>query len=374
MKVIHLLNTSDNAHAFRLMLELVRNGVEVHVALPPECTPYDEYGREGIVTHPMDLSMTKLPKAAFALRKLVNDIKPDIIHSHFVSTTLIMRIGLRNMPIPRIFEVPGPSHLENPLIKNVEILLATKKDHWIATCKWTYNCYTEAGIDKSRLMQTFYGGDTECEIPPKGELRKAYGIPSNKFVVGMVSYIYPPKKWLGYRRGIKGHEDFIDAISILSEKYPDIIGVCIGGSWGEAADYEDEIHRYAESKRANIIFTGTLNNIPQLYPDIDCAVHPSHSENLGGAAESLLYGVPTVATNTGGFPDIVINKKTGLLAPKKNPVALAEAIEYMYLNRDFAFTSANEGRMLVKRILDYKVTSAAVLDYYHKILNNKLEN
>ena len=51
----------------------------------------------------------------------------------------------------------------------------------------------------------------------------------NADLVGMVSYFYKPKWYLGKRRGIKGHEDFIDAISIVRETNPQVIGVIIGG-------------------------------------------------------------------------------------------------------------------------------------------------
>ena len=145
-------------------------------------------------------------------------------------------------------------------------------------------------------------------------------------MVGMISYMYPPKRYLGQKRGIKGHEDFIEAIAIAAKENPDIYGICIGGAWNGAVGYEKSIHNLAHSLTDNIIFTGSRTDVPKIYPELFCAVQPSHQENLGGAGQAYRYGCPIIATNTGGLPDLVIDGVTGYLVPVKNPKKLAEAI------------------------------------------------
>ena len=56
----------------------------------------------------------KTGKTISAVRQLVRQVKPDIIHSHHVTTTVMLRLALgRKHPSPRIFQVPGPLHLEH---------------------------------------------------------------------------------------------------------------------------------------------------------------------------------------------------------------------------------------------------------------------
>ncbi|MEO0241305.1 MAG: glycosyltransferase family 4 protein, partial [candidate division WOR-3 bacterium] len=51
------------------------------------------------------------------------------------------------------------------------------------------------------------------------------------------------------------------------------------------------------------------------------------TETLGVVLiEAMEYGVPVVATNVGGIPDIVIDGYNGLLVSEKNSDALADAI------------------------------------------------
>lgn len=197
LKVLHLLKTSEGAAwALRLMTELVKHGIEVHVALPKGGRLYDEYSKNNIQVHPIDFSLKKLTQSIRQLKQIVRDLEPDIIHSHFVLTTLIMRMGLRSFKIPRVFEVPGPLHLEHFLTRKVEISLSNKSDFWIATCQWTYDKYKKSGITSNRLYLTYYGSDISYPIYERGKLRREFNLPEDTFVVGMVAYMYAPKNGL----------------------------------------------------------------------------------------------------------------------------------------------------------------------------------
>ena len=67
-------------------------------------------------------------------------------------------------------------------------------------------------------------------------------------LVGMVAYMYSPKKYLGQRRGLKGHEDLIDAFEICLKDDPDIRCVIVGGAWNNATGYEQSVRSYAYEK------------------------------------------------------------------------------------------------------------------------------
>jgi glycosyltransferase involved in cell wall biosynthesis len=97
------------------------------------------------------------------------------------------------------------------------------------------------------------------------------------------------------------------------------------------------------------------------------AVHPSHSENVGGAEESLLLGVPTIATNVGGFPDLVRPGQTGWLVPPADPPKLAEAIEQALGDRAAARAGAVRGQALAREMLDVNNTVKDVLKAYWRI-------
>lgn len=369
MKILHLVKTSTGAGwALREMRELVKLGMEVHVAIPVGGKQIPKYAEAGIIIHPINYSLAHPISTIKKLRSIVCEIQPDIIHSHFVQTTLLMRVGLRKSDIPRIFQVAGPLHLEHFFTRKLDLWTANKKDYWIPTCKWVYDTYKKNGVAENRMILSRYGGERTPREYTKGLLRSELGLKESDIIVGMVAYMYAPKRYLGQKRGIKGHEDFIDAINILSEKYDDLYGVCVGGAWNGAVKYENQIRQYAKKKSDKVYILGTRTNVPDLYQDFNVAVHPSHSENLGGAAESLYLGIPTVATNVGGFPDIVIDGETGYLAQPKDPVSLAKAIEKTLVDYKHAKEMALKGKELVCQQSVYSTTKQ-VAEFYNQILN-----
>lgn len=379
MRVLHLLKTSVGASwAFRQIRELQKIGIDVHVALPDNGPMVGRYAEVGAIEHllqtdfPLKTPWT-FPVLASRFHQLVNEVKPDVIHSHFVGTTLTMRLALgRNHAVPRVFQVPGPLHLEHSFFRTSEIAISGTVDHWIGSCQWTCNRYRQSGIDNSRIFLSYYGTDIEMlQCRPTGSLRKELGVDGQTKIIGMVAYMYAPKKYLGQRRGLKGHEDLIDAIAICQEQFPGLLCVIVGGAWNNALSYEKALQDYARQKCCDrVVFLGTRHDVPDLYADFNVVAHPSHSENVGGAAESLLLAIPTIATQVGGFPDIVRDGITGWLVPPKDPPMLARAIMNALSCPLEAHKRAQTGQQLAREFFDVRRTAAEIADIYNTICSS----
>ena len=379
MKILQVVKTNTGARwALNQAMHLKELGVEVVTVLPNDkeanAQKYIENGME-VIAGNWSLPVKK-PWRFFAIRKqikkTVKEIKPDLIHMHFVTNVMMCRLALRKDKTPRVFQVPGPLHLESKLTSFAERCTATKVDHWAGSCKKTCSIYLNKGIDANRIHLTYYGivPKKVSDNVAKRSLRAEYGIPNDTLIVGMICYFYKPKKIMRHKRGIKGHEDLIDAMKIVLQKHPNAVLVVIGNAHKGAEEYEQKVKKYAKEVLGDkIIFTGYRNDIYDIYPEIDFVVHPSHSENLGGAAESLLLAVPTISTDVGGFPDIVIPGETGCLAKPKDPIDLAEKITWAIEHPEEMKAMAVKGQTIVSELLDLNNTSSAVYDMYKKILN-----
>ena len=225
----------------RQLRELVKLGVDVHVVLPsgPLVESYQEHG---ITTHLLQTAIdVKRPWTNFKrfknFRALVKAIQPDIIHSHFVATTLTMRLALgRNHAIKRIFHVPGPLHLEHKFFRKMEMMTAGRADYWLASCRWTAAAYLRFGVAAHRIGLAYYGVDLEKFTEDKhGGLHQELKLNNNIDIIGNVAYFYAPKKYMGQTRGLKGHEDLIDAIDIVSKTHPNVVGVFCWWSLGRCS-------------------------------------------------------------------------------------------------------------------------------------------
>ncbi len=380
MRVLQVSKTSEGASwAARQAAELVRGGVEVHVALPERAgAAVAEWQQAGARIHLIDCGMPgrnpeRLLPRIRATRRLVSQINPHLIHSHFVSTTLMLRLALgRHHPIPRIFQVPGPLHLEHWHTRSMELALAGENDFWIASSQCIARGYEVAGISRTRLFRSYYGMDTRLFCYPNtGYLRRRLKIPLDAFIVGNINLIYPPKRYLGQKIGLKSHEDVIEAISLVQQRRPNVWGVLIGGTFGNHPVYEYRLRELAQRKgHGTIIMPGKFDprQVAQSWPDFDCAVHVPTSENCGGVVEPLLCGVPTIAGRIGGLPEVVHPGVTGEVVPIRRPDALAYAIMRIMDNNELYRRLANRGKALVSVMFNQRRCAAEIHGIYRHIL------
>ncbi len=355
-------------------------GIEVHVALPsPSGEAVAMWRQAGAVIHVVECSLPikspwLLASRAQSLRDLVSLVKPDLIHSHFVTTTMMARLGLgASHPVPRLFQVPGPLHLEHSLYRRAEISTAGPNDRWIASSENIRQLYYKSGVAADRVYLSYYGFRTDTITPSVDvKLRGRFGIPDNAKVVGNVNYMYPPKYYLAQTTGIKRHEDVIDALGLVAQSRDDVFGLLVGGQWGGKTSYESRLHVRAERvAKGRIKFAGRVS--PQdalaLWGEFDCAVHVPVSENCGGVVEPLAHGVPTIASRVGGLPEVVVDGITGWLVPAKSPRMLAELILRCIDDPVEAKRRANRGRQLVLTMFDVRRTAAEVAQIYEHVLN-----
>ncbi len=76
--------------------------------------------------------------------------------------------------------------------------------------------------------------------------------------------------------------------------------------------------------------------------------------------EAMACGVPVVATDVSGIPELVRDQETGLLVPPRDPNALAGAIQRLLQDRTLAMGLATNGRALLERDFDLWNTTRAL--------------
>ena len=379
MKVVHLMR--DNAGAVFAFDEVtyLSDVVSRITTLIPGHMPgdmkarYTRAGLEIIDTDPnlYPNSISRTARNAVRLREVLSKLDPDIVHVHHILPCMLLRLASGRHPFfKRIFEVHGPLHLEIPHTRWADLWTRGQSDYYIATSKATYRRYLGCGVPESRMTMIYSGSNTNNYIrSSKGKLRSALGVSGDVPLVGMVAWMYPPNRIMGQFKGLKGHDLFIKAIPLIRQQFPDARFVIIGGELSGTDKYAAKLRAMAKGLHLDdvLTFLGARDDVAEIQPDLNVAVHPSRSENPGGAVYTLLAGVPTAGSSVGGIPEIVRHGETGLLFPTDNVKELAEAVMDLLSDPLRAKEMALRGRELAKDLFDIQNTAPRVLDFYQRI-------
>jgi glycosyltransferase involved in cell wall biosynthesis len=151
-------------------------------------------------------------------------------------------------------------------------------------------------------------------------LRETLGI-SDSFTFGVFSRLSP---W-------KGQHVAIEALQGL----PDAKCIIVGASQFGEEHYERHLHSLAEQLgvKDRVMFLGHRNDVADIMAAVDAYCHPSTSPEPFGMAvlEAMREGLPIVATNAGGIPELIQQDVTGILVERNSPTAIAQALE-MFMN------------------------------------------
>lgn len=318
MHVLHLIKTSEGASwALHLIESMSNNGsFTFSVVMPSGGKHYDSYKKVCTNVIEFDFKLDKRFLAnGYYLKKIVRELNPDIIHSWFTQTTLYSRVFLRDIKVPKLFQVVGPAHLENKLFKFGDIVSAGKYDNWIASSNYIKNIYTNAGVNPIKVYMNYpFIEPSKLLLEAKSILpynfREIYSIPETAKIIGTASYIYSPKFF--QNSGIKNHEFLLKCFEKIVAQRDDIYLIISGKEFGSDKTYLDKLKNKAlHISKEKIIFTGGFSHIARVLPNFDVFVYFSKSENMGGVYESLLFEVPTISSNRGALPELVVENITG---------------------------------------------------------------
>lgn len=377
MKILHLIKTSEGATwAVRLLEEIHKRyeDVSFSVVIPKGGKHFYEYSSFCKNVYEFSYSMdVNLLNSGKEFKQIILNDNPDIIHSWFTQTTLYARLFLRDIKIPRIFQVVGPAHLENTIFRMGDIKSAQKNDYWIATSKYIYNKYKNANIPEENLFLNYAFIDFEKILKAKDQIEprnfiNEFDLKANTKIIGTASYIYPPKFY--EKSGVKGHEYLLEAFRLLLKERNDIVLIISGKTFGNDRAYENELRELAKKISPDkIFFTGGFNHIYEVINNFDVFVYLSKSENLGGVYESLLFEIPTISSNRGALPELVLNNETGFNVDPTNYEELVKKINIL-LDNDLPM-NRKRGKDLVMEIFNKDVIIDKTFKIYEKVLNNK---
>lgn len=270
----------------------------------------------------------------FMLRK----IRADLLHINSTDIAIRFFLAAYFVKKPLIF------HYHDILRPNIENLFL----RWLIDLPSKVICVSNAGrrslikwTDKVDKIKTIYNSVDLTLFNGNFDLNYLKALKESlkldKTVVGMV----------GRLDELKGHETFLEAASKVVNAVEGVSFLIIG-SW--VLNFEKKrleiLEQYAEKLkiRDKVVFTGFVSNVSRYYHLMDVVVVPSWQEPFGLVPlEALSSKRAVIATNTGGTPELITDKITGILIPPKNAQILAQSIIKLLKNEPLRNRLASQG-------------------------------
>ena len=250
-------------------------------------------------------TILNLPRAARELRSFIRDFRPDVI----VHTD----IGAAFVALPNIKQdLANVFHLHNVPNEMFNSFMGKRVMHRCCGCIAVSNFVAEqfSSIYPGIKVHTAYNA---VEIP---EMEKR--TTGTKVRIGIVGRLLPRKR----------HHILLEAITLLEERLRHKVEIRIYGN--DSTEYAMEVRRFidAHALQSVVRWMGFVASRQKIYTDLDVVVAPAVDEPFGTTVlEAGAYSLAVIACRSGGFPEMVVQGRTGLLVSQDNPSELASGIK-----------------------------------------------
>jgi glycosyltransferase involved in cell wall biosynthesis len=195
------------------------------------------------------------------------------------------------------------------------------------------------------------------------ERLRAERVPDQKITVipnGIDPAIFPAREYSTRLRRIaivaclreeKRIDVLVTAASTILARYPDAEFLIAG-----EGTCRDQLLTLARDTGVmdRFRFLGHRDDVPAVLAEADVFVLPSRSEaSPNSIIEAMAAGLPVVATNVGGIPELVLEGRTGRLVPPGNPDALARALLDLLEHPELAAEFGRAGRRRIEETYSF---------------------
>ena len=300
-------------HASRVATKLRENGFDVKLMDAPK----------------IPIKNLKNPSFAVlsAIKAMLSSEKFDVVHAFNVPSAFAMRYVKAKKKVLSVHGVYSEqiSSIHSDTTSSTVNLVEAK------ILKWADKLATNSK-NVQKIYKEKYNLDFEYILGPI-DLEKFKGIEAEKLDNDEVKVVY-----IGRDSPEKG----IDVLKSIEDKINAKVVYCTNVEWKKAMSI---------LKSSKVL------------------VLPSRVESVPNVIKEAFYlKVPVVASNVGGIPEIVTQEKTGLLVPSEDPQSLANAINHLLENKEYARKLADAGYEFLINNLTWDILLPKYIKFYEDLM------
>lgn len=307
------------------------------------------------------------------LSELISGIKEiqkeqaiDLVHVHGAHE-LMLPVQWILGKVPVIFTVHGYHGNSTKFSYQMSCwfsnLLATQV---ISVCEAEYNLLLELGLNDKKLHLIYNGVKEPILDSDKSlEFAKRFNLDSeNQIILGTAARLNEAK---GLTYLLQAFATIPPKFSPLGRGDKDLRLVVAGNGELEAA-LKQEAQDLGISDR--VIFTGYLDDLPNLMQLFDIFVLPSLHEPFGlVCAEAMSQSKPVVVTDVGGLAEQVRDRQTGFIVMPRDPHSLAAKLAELIGNTELRDRFSKNGYHRYCQLFSSEIMLKKTIDLYDLTIN-----
>lgn len=263
--------------------------------------------------------------------------QPDLIHAHVVrySGWSAVRLG-RRTGIPVVLtEHSGPFgvHVANPADRRRVVETLAACDAVLAVSPYLREQMAPFSKREIEVVGNVIDTDFFSPLPSPANPQPASSGPLRVLAVGLLTRE-------------KRFDIVIDAVATLARRRP-AVELTIVGDGPERSVLEHRVQERSITSMVRFAGVADRNGVRDAMRRADVLIVASDAETFGVvAAEAMACGTPVIATRSGG-PEYIVEPGTGVLVPRGDPGAIADALER--LCADWSSVDRDAARVSIER-------------------------
>ncbi|MDX2473875.1 MAG: glycosyltransferase family 4 protein [Candidatus Krumholzibacteria bacterium] len=339
MRIVHLSTCLEyyggEVCLANLACGFAERGHEVSCLVRPESALAQRLAGRSVEVVPLAMIDWFDPGTIVRVGRWLRQHQVDVLATHLPRDYFIAATAARGLPICNIatrhqLKPLSLPVLKRPFLRGFGAVIAVSEA-------------VAAGVHQARLVHPARvvtvpnGIVAPTYAGTRSELRRRAGLSQDDLVIGLVGKLCPEK----------GADFLLRAVAHLRERNPDLHVILLGdggGGNGYGAHLEDLVRTLGLTDRVH--FPGFVSEVAPWVQQFDVQVVASQAEPFGLVTlEAMAAGVPVVATNTGGSPEILTDGAEGFLVSPGDVDQLADRLTRLLKSQNLRRDMGNRGRV-----------------------------
>jgi glycosyltransferase involved in cell wall biosynthesis len=254
----------------------------------------------------------------------------------------------------------GKASLKGRIYTTLELFSNQSLDMYITVSEKDRQSLLKAGLPEDEITLIYNAVDINLStIRGNSEwLRKKFDLPPDSMICTAVGRLVP----------VKGYDVLVSAMQRVAAQAPHLFCLIVGE--GEAKEaLAAQIRQMGLEDRVRLLGYYDRENAMSILKSSDIFVMPSRYEGTPIALlEAAALARPILASNTGGIPELVQHEEHAILVPPGDPIALAQGLLKLALDREYAGILGQNAQQRVHKNFNLDSQLNATWQVYQKAL------